>query len=66
MFMHIKAPDENVLAQLIPEVWWDAQVLYFHMDFLFSLAQLYTIKGPLHQRTSNRQSTELGLFLDDS
>jgi len=28
MFMHIKAPDENVLAQLIPEVWWDTQVLY--------------------------------------
>jgi len=26
MFMHIKAPDENVLAQLIPEVWWDAKV----------------------------------------
>jgi len=23
-------------------------------------------KGPLHQRRSNRQSTELGLFLDDS
>ena len=28
MFMHIKAPDENVLAQLIPEVWWDKKVLY--------------------------------------
>jgi len=28
MFMHIKAPDENVLAQLIPEVWWDKKVLF--------------------------------------
>lgn len=26
MFMHIKAPDENVLTQLIPEVWWDTKV----------------------------------------
>lgn len=25
--MHIKAPDENVLTQLIPDVWWDAKVL---------------------------------------
>jgi len=29
MFMHIKAPDENVLAQLIPEVWWDKKVPHF-------------------------------------
>jgi len=27
MFMHIKAPDENVLAQLLPEVWWDNKVV---------------------------------------
>jgi len=27
MFMHIKAPDETVLAQLIPEVWLDSKVL---------------------------------------
>ena len=36
MFMHIKAPDENVLAQLIPEVWWDTKVLYtLYIKLLF-------------------------------
>jgi len=34
MFMHIKAPDENVLAQLIPEVWWDTKVLSFAYEIL--------------------------------
>ena len=33
--MHIKAPDENVLAQLIPEVWWDKKVLYFVHSLCF-------------------------------
>jgi len=44
MFMHIKAPDENVLAQLIPEVWWDSQVLYIVHRFLFSVGQLFISK----------------------
>ena len=34
MFMHIKAPDENVLAQLIPEVWWDTKVCNLYTESL--------------------------------
>jgi len=47
MFMHIKAPDENVLAQLIPEVWWDAQVLYFVRRFFVFLWCIWLVPKPV-------------------